>query len=268
MEVKVKNKNIERPVITYLDIETSPLMVYTWGLWDQNVGLNQIIKPWGLMSVAWMFEGGSMRYADNRDAKDPRDDRELLVLLWDVLDGTDILVTQNGIHFDARRINARFIELGMKPPSSYRHVDTKVEAKKVAAFVSNKLEWLAKAVAGTTKEKHKNFPGFELWTEALGGNLKAWKEMEKYNKQDVRALRAVYLKLRPWMKGHPNRGQYSSEELPICTKCGSDQMHARGYAFTAAGKYQRYNCRDCGGWSRGAKNLLTPAKRKVLLRGD
>ena len=208
-----------------------------------------------------------MRYLDNRNAKNPRDDRELLIALWDVLDATDVLVTQNGIHFDLRRINARFIELGMKPPSPVRHVDTKVEAKKVAAFVSNKLEWLAKAIAGTSKQKHKNFPGFELWAEALKGNQKAWAEMEKYNKQDVRALRAVYLKLRPWMKSHPNHAQYTEEDLPTCPKCGSDQLSSRGYAYTAVGKYHRYVCGSCGGWSRGGTNQMAKPARKALQRG-
>jgi len=265
---EVKNTG---PNITFLDIETAPLVVYTWGIWEQNVGINQIIKPWSLMSVAWMVEGGSMRYQDNRHADDPRDDRELLITLWDVLDAADVVVTQNGIHFDIRRINARFIELGMSPPSSFRQVDTKVEAKKVAAFVSNKLEWLAKAIAGSEKQKHKNFPGFELWSEALNGNVKAWKEMEKYNRQDVVALRAVYLKLRPWMKNHPNHGQYREDEdgLQTCPKCGTvDRMQARGYSYTAAGKYQRYVCTACGGWSRAGKNLLTKPKRATLLKGD
>jgi hypothetical protein len=30
------------PKIATLDIETCPLESYTWGLWKQNVGLNQI----------------------------------------------------------------------------------------------------------------------------------------------------------------------------------------------------------------------------------
>ena len=31
--------------ILLLDIETAPNRVYCWGLWDQNIGLNQIEEP-------------------------------------------------------------------------------------------------------------------------------------------------------------------------------------------------------------------------------
>jgi hypothetical protein len=264
----VKSK-VNGPRIVYLDIETAPIVSYTWGIWDQNVGLNQIIEPWTILSCAWMFEGGKMEYADTRAAKGgPRDDLGLIIQIHNMLSEADICVTQNGIHFDIRRLQARFAELGLPPIPGLRHVDTKVEAKKVFAFVSNKLEWLAEAVGGTKKEKHKKFPGFDLWAEVLKGNVEAWNEMEKYNKQDVKALRKVYLAIRPWMKNHPNAGQYRTDDLRVCPKCGSKHLNARGYSFTTAGKYQRFQCQGCYGWSRGSENLLSPAKRKTLLKGD
>ena len=30
--------------ILLLDIETTPMQVYAWGLWDQNISIDQIIK--------------------------------------------------------------------------------------------------------------------------------------------------------------------------------------------------------------------------------
>ena len=30
--------------ILSLDIETAPAKVYCWGLWDQNIGINQIVE--------------------------------------------------------------------------------------------------------------------------------------------------------------------------------------------------------------------------------
>ena len=34
-----------RPRILMIDIETAPIQAYVWGIWDQNVGINQIIEP-------------------------------------------------------------------------------------------------------------------------------------------------------------------------------------------------------------------------------
>lgn len=255
--------------VVYLDIETAPLEVYSWGLWDVNVAINQIKTEPTLMSAAWMFEGDrSVSYVDNRDAANTRDDRSVITALHAVLDEADVVVTQNGVKFDVRRINARFVMLGFPPPSSFRHVDTKIVAKQVFAFTSNRLEWMAEHVAGSVKLKHKDFPGFELWLEALKGNIKAWNAMRKYNMQDVRATRALYLKMRPWMKNHPNMGQFVDEELQVCPKCASDQLQARGFAYTSAGKYQRYQCQACAGWSRATGNLLSKKHRKNLVRGD
>lgn len=254
--------------LLYIDIETAPIEAYVWSIWDQNVGLNQIIKDWAVLSVAWMFEGDQMQYADNRECMDPRDDRVLMSLVWKALDEADLVCTQNGNSFDIRKLNARFITLGMPPPSTYRCIDTKIVAKQALALTSHKLEFMAEKIAGVKKSPHKEFPGFELWTEVLKGNRRAWAVMERYNKQDVRATRALYLKLRPWAKTHPNMGQYMESNIPVCPKCGGKKVHARGYSYTTAGKYRRYACLTCGGWSKGIDNLLEKSKRKSLLRGE
>jgi hypothetical protein len=37
--------NLEKqgPKVLLFDIETTPLVTYTWGLWDQTIGLNQVL---------------------------------------------------------------------------------------------------------------------------------------------------------------------------------------------------------------------------------
>ena len=51
-------KVFEGPKILCFDIETLPLESYTWGLFDQNVGLNQIKTDWAALSIAakWLGE--------------------------------------------------------------------------------------------------------------------------------------------------------------------------------------------------------------------
>lgn len=242
--------------ILLFDIETSPLMVYVWGLWENNVSLNQVVEDWSVLSwsAKWLGEKQLM-YEDNRKSKNIRDDKKLLKRIWELLDEADIVITQNGKSFDSKKLNARFIQHKMEPPSSYKHIDTKVLAKKHFGFTSNSLEYMTDKLCKKYKKlKHKNFPGQELWNECLKGNPKAWKEMEKYNKHDVLALEELYTKLQPW-DASVNFNLYSKSEAPVCS-CGSKDFQKRGFFFTNVGKYQRYRCKRCGAETRDRKNIL------------
>jgi uncharacterized protein YprB with RNaseH-like and TPR domain len=250
--------------LLYFDIETSPLLVYTWGLYDQNISQNQIVADWSVLAWCAKWRGEkSLLYEDNRKSKDVRNDKSLLKQIWELLDEADVVVTQNGRSFDSKKLNARFIINGMKPPSSYKHEDTKVIAKKHFAFTSNGLEYMSKNLNEKyTKLDHKKFPGQELWNECLKGNQQAWKEMEKYNKHDVLALEELYDRLSPW-GGSIDPALYSYDEAAKCI-CGSDSFLKRGYFYTAAGKFQRYRCNKCGKESRSKTNLFTLEKKKGL----
>jgi hypothetical protein len=255
------------PRIVTLDIETSPIIAYCWSLWKQNIGLNQIIADWSILSFCYKWLGEKKtHYLDVFGQEDLRDDMKLLLALWKVLDEADIVVTQNGISFDIKKINARFLAAGLPPPSPFKQVDTKVEASKIARFTSNKLEWLAQVLTDEKKDKHNEFPGFELWTECLKKNPKAWRVMRKYNPQDVVSTELVYLRLRPYMEGHPNVNVYDEGEDTRCPHCGSDDIVQKGYRFTQVGKYPRYRCNHCHTWSRGGYTINTAGKRKSLLR--
>lgn len=255
-----------KPKILFLDIETTPIAGYSWGIWEQNIGLNQIISEWSVLSYAGKFLGTkTVYYEDTRNKKDIRDDSDLLKQLHALLDEADIVVAQNGKQFDIKKINARMIMRGMKPPSPVRIVDTLVVAKTVAAFTSNKLEWLSKHLTDSPKSQHKAFPGFELWDECLKRNPKAFAEMKKYNIQDIVSLEKVYKRLLPWIPNHPNLGTYLNGTEPRCPKCGSEEVQRRGTAVLQAGIYQRFQCQACSGWSRGKLMLNTLTKRRVLL---
>ncbi len=249
-----------------IDIETAPIEAFTWGIWDQNIGLNQIAKDWSILSFAAKWLGDKkVIYEDT--SKSPRDDTKLLASLWKLLNEADVVVTQNGKAFDVKKINARLLEQGFGPYSPIRHVDTKIVAKRHFAFTSNKLEWLSAVSGAPKKSSHKAFPGFALWSECLKGNPRAWAEMRKYNIRDVVATEALYLKLRPWIEGHPNVAVYAEDAAdgrPACPKCGSKKMTRQGLRRTQTGEYTRYQCQSCAGWANGK----TVVKRRVGLVGN
>jgi len=255
--------------IITLDIETSPILAYVWGLFKQFVNLNQIHTDWSILSFSYKVLGEKRVHHHNTGGRGPskvRDDRALLDLLWGVLDEADIVVAQNGVKFDMKKINARFLEAGMPPPTPFKVVDTMLAARSIASFTSNKLAWLSAVLApDQKKDEHKEFPGFELWTECLADNPRAWKAMQKYNDTDIRGTEEVYLKLRPYIIGHPNVAAYNDSTDVQCPKCGSTNLNSRGRAVTQSGEYTRFQCKSCGGWARGRYTKNSISKRRALL---
>lgn len=257
---------MSKPIINTLDIETAPIEAATWGLFKQNVGLNQIRKDWTILSVAWKRLGKApVTYFDTSEKEDVRDDRELLDIIWKVLDESDIIIAQNGVRFDAKKINARFLQADMPPPRPYKIIDTLLMAKQVAAFTSNKLDWLSQILTDTQKDHHNAFPGMELWNECLKGNPAAWRAMKRYNKRDIPSCEKVYLRLRPYYAGHPNLAQYYDDEKLRCPKCGSTHVEDVGSVFTQASEYRQYRCSSCHGYSRSRYTVNTKGKRAALL---
>ena len=247
-----------------IDIETSPIMGKVWSLWKQNVSLDQIEEDWYIMSYSakWLHDDDIM-YNDCRD--NIGDDTELLVDLYSLLNEADIVVAHNGDKFDVPKINARLILNGFKPPSPYKTIDTVKVAKKHFGFTSNKLAYLTGELCEDQKLDHAKFAGWKLWNECMEGNEEAWDEMMEYNMMDVISLEELYLKFLPWTSTHPNvTADHFGTEM-CCPKCASTDLYKRGFYYTNKGKYQRYRCNDCGGWSSETYTMNTSEKRKSLL---
>lgn len=255
------------PRIKTLDIETSPIVALVWSLWKVTIGLNQIVREWSILSYCVKDLGSKrVRYEDTSKMADPRDDSELLIKLHAELTDCDIVIAQNGVAFDLKKINARFIEAGLLPVAPIKCIDTMLVAKQVAKFTSNRLEWLSKHLTDTPKYAHNEFPGMGLWTECLAGNPKAWKVMKKYNCIDVPATEELYLKLRPFMQGHPNVAAYYDDDKMRCPRCASTSLTALSKpALTQTGEYTRYQCGECGGFARSRYTQNSKAKRQSLL---
>lgn len=255
----VKAKNIAGigksiPKILIFDIETAPVKAYVWKLWKTDVHLPQIISDWFCIawSAKWLY--GSQTMGDVLTPEEVRDedDSRIMENLWQLINDADIIVSHNGNKFDIPRINSRFIVNGLSPTKPYFSVDTCQIARRQFGFSSNKLD----ALATHFNIPHKLDTDFDLWKRCLEGDEKALKYMLKYNKKDVEILEEVYLKLRPWIKNHPNMGNLGSLEC-ACANCGSESVTLvpDKYYYTSIGKYPLFRCNDCGAVSRGRKSM-------------
>lgn len=211
-----------------VDIETSPLLVYIWQLKDQYIDVSQLKEDWHIMAWGAKWLGDKeVYYKDTRSETE----RSILIKLRGLLEEADIIITQNGVAFDSRKINARFMLLGLRPVKPYKHFDTYLLAKRVAVFTSNKLAYLTeKFNVKYRKLTHKAFPGLSLWKECLNGNIKAWEEMKRYNIHDVLSTEELYNNLKDFApKAFPN------PDNDKCNGCGKENR-------------LKIKCQDCGKW--------------------
>lgn len=205
--IEVYGQNVDKnlPKVLYVDVETKPLLCYTWGIWEQNIPLNMVVEHGSIMSwsAKWARES-KIHYKDMRGReKSLSNDKELMKPLWKLLDEADIVIWQNGDRFDYGKINDRFIEHGLGAPSQYKTIDTTKIARRYFKFTSNKLEHLTDRFCKKyKKQKHDDFPGFSLWDQCMKGNLKAWKSMQKYNEFDVLSLEELFLVLAKYVKNN------------------------------------------------------------------
>ncbi len=257
-----------QPKILIFDIETAPITAYTWGLFDQNIALNQIKSDWHLLSwgAKWLGDSPSkVMYMDNSNAKNIQDDKQLVKGLSDLLNEADIIITQNGDSFDVKKLNARAAINGLPPIKPVRSTDVLKESRKVFKFTSHKLEYMSAVLNKKyQKLKHEEYPGFDLWSAILKGDKKAWAVMKKYCVHDVLATEEAYQTLQGWIKTQ-NMASFMDDDQVRC-RCGSLNLHPRGFAHTETGKFQVFRCSDCGKWPRGKQNLLSLEKRKNLLK--
>lgn len=254
------------PKILVLDIETAPITAYTWGLFKQNIGLNQIKTDWHILAFAAKWLGAKKcNYLDNRNAKDITDDKRLVQALSSLLNEADIVVTQNGEQFDLKKINARAVINGLPPIKPVASTDILKEGRKVFSFTSHKLEYVADKINKKYKKlKHEKYPGFELWAAILKGDQRAWREMETYTIHDVLSTEEIYTTIQGWIATQALSSFHDDAKMRC--RCGSTSLTKEGFAYTPAGKYQIYHCKDCGKWPRSPINLLSAEKRRNTLR--
>lgn len=252
------------PRLLILDVETSPLVGYSFGIWNTNINaMNQIVEHPRMLCFGARFVGEkkihfASEYHDGR--------RPMLEQLHALLDETDFVVGWNSARFDRPWIDGEFDKEGLGPTAPSADIDLMRVAKKQFRLISYKLDYVAQHHYGLPgKVAHQ---GFTLWSDAIHGDeltqARAWKKMKAYQLGDIRVTEAVFHRMKPWIRLLPNPSLYS-DDVPVdsCPTTGCEGVPVkRGFFYTTVSAYQRYRCGDCGKWTRGGKR-----ERGVDLRG-
>jgi hypothetical protein len=262
-----------------LDIETSPNVADVWGLWNQNVGLNQLRESTRMISVGAKWHGDKKVhfFSDYHDGH-----QEMVEAIFELINEADVVIHFNGTKFDMRHLRREFLQADLGPHRPVAEIDLLRVVKNRFLLPSNKLQYVSTELLKLEgKTQHS---GHTLWVNCmavleelkkpeaqrdpgvLDAGKRAWAMMKRYNIQDVRLTEVVYDKLRPYMQNHPSWVLHADDgdtDAISCTNCGSENWQRRGFKATLQSVFQQYQCKDCRAWFRGTKRV-----EGVALRGN
>ncbi len=169
-------------------------------IWETNIV--EVIEQSFMLSFSYKVLGEKAIYTYAlpdfpRFRHDKHDDSQLVEKLAEILDTADLVVHHNGDRFDVPTANTRLLFHGFNPPAPFKTIDTCKQARRALKLPSNKLDDIGEYFGLGRKLAHT---GKHLWLACMNGDRKAFKEMKRYNKQDVALLEKVYLKMLPYIK--------------------------------------------------------------------
>jgi predicted RNA-binding Zn-ribbon protein involved in translation (DUF1610 family) len=247
--------SMAEPRIILWDIETTHNLAAVFKLTQNDyIASENIVQERIIVCAAWKELGKKQVHAvstlDNPHGKGNTllNDQWVCERLHEVLSSADVIVAHNGDEYDIKFTKGRMLVHGLPPLPPILSIDTLKVARKQFLLNANNLNYLGSLLGVGHKKPTKQ----GLWLKVLQGDQKAIQDMVSYNKQDVRLLERVFLKLQPHMSDHTNRQLFgtSGHGRLTCPRCGSSDVQSRGVHRAMTQTYTRYQCQKCTGWFR------------------
>lgn len=182
-------------------------------------------------------------------SKTPTNDKEVVKRIAAEISDADAWVTWYGGRFDVPFLNSRLIFHKLNPLPPIPHIDGWRIAKYKLKLNSNRLASVQDFL-GLETEKTK-VSGI-TWLKAISGDKGAMNYIVEHCRKDVEVLEEAYDRIKG-LQTTPLFNKATAEGHKGCAICGASAKHlvAHGPGFTAASKYTRYQCSECGAWTRG-----------------
>lgn len=256
-----------RAKILLLDIETIPGEYYAFDPKVEYLAPSMQIKDWSIVcySAKWLLDSKVMGEVVTPQEAYDRTQDSILQGIWKLMNEADIIVTQNGIRFDIKKLNTKFIEAKIIPPARFLNVDTLKTAKDQFGWSYNRLDELGQKFSIGKKIDMS----FDDWRACLSNDRSAklaLDHMLTYCKRDIAPLlEDVYLNMLPYITNHPNLNVYTITDQVVCPKCESNQLiwnSEKPYA-TPQGLWETFRCAACGSTGRGTRTEYNIKKTGV-----
>lgn len=237
----------ESPKLLVLDIETMAALMWGWGMYNQNFGVNQVEEHPYIICVGYKWVGDKQaRCLTNWEMSQ----EEMLVKVLELIKECDGIISKNGVRFDIPWIRTELLKHNMPPMPEKTHIDLEKVGKKYFRFHCNKLDYILQYLDMGSKLEHE---GFSLWRKVKAGHGPSKIKMVKYCITDVDQTEKLYLRMRPHIANHPALRAVSTEG---CTKCGSKHTKKDGLRYSKCFVTQEHQCLDCGGYFSGKKTKV------------
>lgn len=164
--------------------------------------------------------------------------------IWQAFNDADITVGHNAKAFDEKHLNTGWRDLGMKPPSPSKAIDTLTAARSRFGDESKTLDALCQRIGLGGKTDRYDV---EVARAACDGDKTAQDKIQAYNVGDIDATEALYVTLLPWIRSHPHVAPNAAADKQTCPRCASDRVKRDGSWTVAVNTYRKYRCLDCGG---------------------
>lgn len=249
-ELKLNKRGHRSARILLLDIETSLMKFYGFSPKTEYIPHELMIDDYRVLcwGAKWIFEPEIMGDVVTPEESIAKQDGRILEGIWDLIDEANIVITQNGINFDMKKLRSRFLENGIPPFSPVQHVDTLKVSREVFGWSYNRLDALGRKF-GIGKKSDMEI---EDWIRCAEGSQEHLTKMFEYCKRDVAPLlEDVYLRMLPWIPNHPNLGLYVDHDADVCPKCESQNLRWGELYPTPSGLWEGFRCTSCGAIGRG-----------------
>jgi hypothetical protein len=253
----------------YVDIETSPMIAYTWRIGRKiDLSHDNILREPSIICICWKWEG---KKVEGLTWDKDQSDKAMLAKFIKVLMQADEVIGHNGDRFDLPWIRTRCFYHGIRIPHQLPSVDTLKQARKGFNFPSNRLDYLGKYM-GVGRKKETG--GFGLWKGVMDKDAASLALMVDYCKQDVELLERVHQKLYAYTKPTTHIGVASGGYKHWCPSCGSSDVirngnkHVTNFGVTKV----QMKCKGCGTTYRMNETqvmseMLREHKAKQLAKG-
>lgn len=242
--------NTRKLKMLVIDIESSKIKAYGFRAWDKIMP-KDIYGHGHFLTYAYRFFGHDMPVKaraltdfPKRFKQDPTDDYELVKEIGELINESDVVITQNGDQFDLPYIKTRLMVHGLPPIKKIVSSDTR-KMMKSFFLQSRSLDYVSGLIGTGQKDKFYDKDG--TWVRATEGDREAIEAIRSYNVHDIELTEQVLLKILPYVDPKWNMNLLLGT-IECCVSCGSSDLHRRGYHYTKVGRRDQINCKDCGSY--------------------
>ena len=225
----------------FFDLETSMLLTWSWRTGKQYVGAHQILEHTKIISAHWSWEGSSEVHHIHWGLKKQCDKRVVKKMI-ELFDKSSEIIAHNGDRFDMQWIRSRAAFHGLDMNPDYKTIDTYKLAKYNLNLPAYSLKEICKYYSLPLK---LDAGGVDTWKRVqFDKDKEALNHLLYYGDGDIVSLKAVFEKLRPYVKHKTHYGVLTGSSRFHCPNCGK-LPHYKSMFVTAAGTVQhRLQCSD------------------------